>query len=144
MWRQRGTLLVAALLTCAAMAYVLVGGPANPSTSVAPAASSSTSAISPTADCANTVMAAIENAASVTTQQAYQCMSTTVQQAMTETAFGQQLASLRVPNATRITRLGTYQGTAGNTLVYFAVDANNQSTGYVVYVGPDGRVLQVQ
>jgi hypothetical protein len=144
MRRQRASLLLAAIVIGAAIGYVVILEPSNAASALSQPGPSSTTAVAGASDCANTVMAAIENSVSASTHQAYQCLAPAVQQGMSETTFAQKLASLSVPNVMRITRLGTYQGTTGNTLVYFAVDANTQSVGYVVYVGQDGKVLQIQ
>ena len=39
---------------------------------------------------------------------------------------------------TKLSRVGTYDSPAGSTLVYYAVDTNNeQSLGFIVYLGPE-------
>jgi hypothetical protein len=63
---------------------------------------------------------------------------------VSEPAFVQQLQALRVPNVTKINRLGSYQAPTGGTLVYFAVDTSGGSVGYVVYLGPDATVVQIK
>jgi hypothetical protein len=96
------------------------------------------------AECANTVMTAIATASPTAVVQAYQCMSPTFQQTVSEQAFAQQLQALRVPNMSIVNRLGAYQTPAGGTLVYYAVDTSGPSVGYVVTLGPAGKVVQIK
>ena len=71
-------------------------------------------------------------------------MSPAFQQTVSEPTFVQQLQALRVANVTSINRLGTYQAPTGGTLVYFAVANSAGSVGYVVNLGPDGKVVQIK
>jgi hypothetical protein len=136
-WRNRGGVLLASLLSMALVGYVLIspGGARNALAQSAPTSAS--------ADCANTVMAAIASPSPAAAQQAYECMAPSFQQTMSEPSFVQQLQALRVPSVTRINRLGSYQAPTGGTLVYYAVDSSARSVGYVVSLGADGRVVQI-
>jgi hypothetical protein len=137
-WRQRGGVLLAALVAGSLAGYALVAGSGETSTALAQGAPSASGG-----DCASTVMAAIESPSAAVDQQAYQCMAPAYQQSVSEPGFVQQLAALQVPNVTAIHRLGSYATPAGGTLVYFAVDARAGSAGYVVSLGSDGKVLQI-
>jgi hypothetical protein len=138
MWRNRGGLALALLVSLGLLGYVLVspGGTAKAQAQSAPTSTS--------ADCANMVMTALTSTSAAAAQQAYQCVEPAIQQTVSEPSFVQQLQALRVANASRIDRLGTYQAPTGNTLVYYAVDTSGGSVGYVVYLGPDGKVVQIK
>ena len=86
----------------------------------------------------------VTRAASAAAQQAYQCMTPAFQQTVSEPVFVQQLQALRVPNMTIVNRLDAYQAPAGGMLVYYAVDTSGGSVGYVVSLGPDGKVVQIK
>jgi type II secretory pathway component PulM len=138
-WRQRGTVLAGAAIVAVLVGYVVINGPAGASRALAQAAPTTA-----TTDCANTVMTAIESPSAIAGQQAYQCTAPRLQQSVSESAFRQQLQSLRVPNATSIHRLGTYQAPSGGTLVFYAVDSTHAgSVGYVVSLGTDGKVVNI-
>jgi hypothetical protein len=89
-------------------------------------------------------MAAIAGTSPALVQRAYQCMTPAFQQQVTEQAFAQQVQALHTANITRVNRVGSYSTPTGGTLVYYAVDAGGQSVGYTVYLGPDGKVVQIQ
>jgi hypothetical protein len=137
-WRTRGRLLLALLTSVALFGYV-INRPPDVTSALAQGAP-----IGATADCANTVMSAIASPSPAAAQQAYLCMAPAVQQTVSEPAFVQQVQALQVPNVTSINRLGTYQAPTGGTLVYFAVDTSAGSVGYVVNLGPDGKVVQIK
>jgi hypothetical protein len=137
LWRNRGRVLLALLMSVALFGYVIT----HPQD--APSALAQVAPIDATADCANTVMSAIANPSPAAAQLAYQCMAPAFQQTMSEPVFVQQLQALRVPNVTSINRLGTYQAPTGGTLVYFAVDTSAGSVGYVMNLGPDVKVVQI-
>jgi hypothetical protein len=138
-WRHRGGLLLAALVSVALVGYVLLTGPGG-----APTAQAQAAPIGATSDCADAAMAAIASTSPAAVQQAYQCLSPAFQQQLTEPAFSQQMQALRVPNVTKVDRLSTYMTPTGGTLVYYAVVAGSRSVGYVVSLGPDGKVLQIK
>jgi len=44
-----------------------------------------------------------------------------------------------------VSRVGDYRSqTTGGEMVYYAVDANGQSVGYIVYLGQTGNVLRIE
>jgi len=137
-WQHRGRMLLATAMSFTLFWYVTSRPLDTPS---ALAQSAPTGAAS---DCANTVMTAIASTSPAAAQQAYQCMSPAFQQTVSEAAFVQQLQALRVPNISIVSRLGAYQAPAGGTLVYYAVDTSGGSVGYVVSLGPDGKVVQIK
>jgi hypothetical protein len=56
----------------------------------------------------------------------------------------QQLQTQALPNVSAVSRVGDYHTQAGGSMVYYAVDANGQSIGYIVYLGQDGKVLRIE
>lgn len=137
-WQQRGRVLLATVMSITLFWYVTTHPIDTPS---ALAQGAPTGAV---ADCANTVMTAITSTSPAAAQQAYQCMAPAFQQTVSEPVFVQQLQALRVPNISIVNRLGAYQAPAGGTLVYYAVDTSGGSVGFVISVGPDGKVVQIK
>ncbi len=139
-WRVRGSVLLGGIMLSAIGAYALFFEPV-PSSAGLPVASSSTGH-----DCADTVMAALAGSPGVQ-QQAYQCMDSTFQQRVTEQQFTTQLQTTgggRGP-ITKVERVANYDAPSGTTLVYYAVDTSSQqSLGFVVYLGTDGKVLTIE
>jgi hypothetical protein len=132
-WHKRGTVL-AGLAAVAAITGYLALGPTLP-TQAAPGAGG---------DCADRAIAALANQSTETAQAAYQCMDPTFQQRVPETTFVQQVHAQAVANVNSISRVGDYTSPAGGSIVYYAVNANGQSVGYMVYLGQDGKVLRVE
>ncbi len=133
LWHKRGSVLFALAAVAAITGYVAlgpistgIGAPAN------------------NADCADAAMAAIANQSADAARQAYQCMDPSFQQRVPETAFIQQVHAQAVSNVNSIARVGNYSSPAGGSIVYYAVNANGQSVGYMVYLGQDGKVLRVE
>ena len=89
-------------------------------------------------------MAAIADKSPTAAQRAYQCMDTTFQQRVPEQAFVQQMQAQSLTNVSNVNRVGDYHTPAGGTMVYCAVNANGQSVGYIVYLGPAGKVLKIE
>jgi hypothetical protein len=139
LWRVRGSMLLGAIVLSAIGAYMLYFQPAQ--SSAGWAMNSSTDQ-----DCADTVMAALAGSPGVQ-QQAYQCMDSSFQQRVTQQQFSTQLqttGSGRGP-ITRVERVANYDAPGGATLVYYAVDTSSQqSLGFVVYLGTDGKVLTIE
>ena len=55
-----------------------------------------------------------------------------------------QMRSQALPNVASVARVGDYRSPQGGSMVYYAVDANGQSVGYIVYLGQDGKVLKIE
>jgi hypothetical protein len=89
-------------------------------------------------------MAAVADKSPAAAQRAYQCMDATFRQRVTEPAFVQQMQAQKMPNASKLARVGDYHTPTGNTMVYYAVDSTTQSVGYIVYLGQDGKVLKIE
>jgi hypothetical protein len=136
-WRHRGGVLLALALTAAGAGYLAFGAPTPASLSAGLGSSASS-------DCADTAMAAVADKSPTAAQSAYQCMDPSFQQRVTEQAFVQQLQSQALPNVSTVSRVGDYRPQAGGEMVYYAVDANGQSIGYIVYLGQDGKVLRIE
>ena len=137
LWHVKGTILVGAIVLGAAGAYAFLFVPTQSS-------AGTPGVVGGGKDCADTVMSAL--AGSSTDQQAYQCMDTSFQQRVSPQQFAAQLesSSSRGP-ITKLSRVGTYDSPAGSTLVYYAVDTNNeQSLGFIVYLGANGKVLTIE
>jgi hypothetical protein len=136
-WRHRGGLLVALAAVAAISGYVAFNGvPLSPAGGVSVATGNG--------DCADTAIAAIASKASGAAQQAYQCMDRGFQQRVPEDAFVQQLQAQAVPNVNNVARVGDYRAPSGESMVYYAVDTNGRSIGYIVYLGQDGKVLRIE
>jgi hypothetical protein len=71
-------------------------------------------------------------------------MDPSFQQRVPEQTFVQQLQAQELPNVNKVARVGDYQSQSGGSMVYYAIDANGQSIGYIVYLGPDGKVLRIE
>ena len=137
-WRNRGGVLLAAAATLGAGGYMAVSAAGlSPLRTAAPASFAAT-------DCADTAIAAIADKSSTAAQRAYQCMDTTFQQRVPEQAFIQQMQAQSLANVNNVNRVGDYHTPAGGTMVYYAVNANGQSVGYIVYLGPAGKVLKIE
>jgi len=136
-WRQRGTFLFGLAATAVVVGYMAfnTSSPAVGSAAAAAAAVHS--------DCADTVLSAIADKSGSTPEQAYQCMAPTFQERVPEATFAEQLQAREMPNVDNIARLGNYKDPSGGTMVYYAVDANGQSVGYIVYLGQDGKVQRI-
>jgi hypothetical protein len=146
-WRHRGGVLLSALFSVVLASYIgftwtgsvplslATGGPLTPR---------SGGAASANMDCADTAMTAIADKSPAATQRAYQCMDATFQQRVTEQAFVQQMQAQKMPNVSKLARVGDYRTPAGGTMVYYAVDGVNQSAGYIVYLGQNGKVLKIE
>jgi hypothetical protein len=138
LWRHRGGVLLAAVISAALGGYVTLTSSGALPTSFAVGSPSASS------DCADTAMAAITDKSAAVAQQAYQCMDTTFQQRVTEQAFTQQMQTARLPTVDKLARVGNYHSPAGGTMVYYAIDGGGQSIGYIVYLGQNGKVLKIE
>jgi hypothetical protein len=137
LWAQKQVVVVGAAIIAALAGYVLF---------VAPPESSQAGGSNGGRDCADTVMAALSNSGTVgTQQQAYQCMDSTFQQQVSQQQFTSRLqASTAGRTITHVARVGSYDAPSGTELVYYAVDAGNQSVGFVIYLGSNGKVLNIE
>ena len=144
LWHVKGTLLIGAIVLGAAATYAFVYVPTQ---SRAGTSGASLLSSGGSHDCADTVMSALAGSNETQQEAAYQCMDTTFQQRVTPQQFVSQLdrsTTNRGP-ITKVARVGTYDSPAGATLVYYAVDTNNeQSLGFIVYLGPNGKVLTIE
>jgi hypothetical protein len=138
LWRHRGGLLLAALVSVALAGYVAMAGTGTLPTSFAagPAAGN--------ADCADTAMAAIADKSPSAAQRAYQCMDTSFQQRVSQAEFTSQMQTQRMPSIDKMARVGDYHASGGGTMVYYALDGGGQSVGYIVYLGQDGKVSKIE
>jgi hypothetical protein len=145
-WRHRTGVLLSALFSVALGSYIAMtwtGSVPLSFESGTPLSPRGVAAVANT-DCADTAMAAIADKSPVAAQRAYQCMDATFQQRVTEQAFVQQMQAQNMPNVSKMARVGDYQTPAGGTMVYYALDGVNQSVGYIVYVGQNGKVLRIE
>jgi hypothetical protein len=95
-------------------------------------------------DCADTTMAALATKSSQDLQQAYQCMDQSYRQRVSEQQFSTQVKSAASGPIAKVERVGTHPEPNGSELVYFALDSGDQSTGYIVYLGPNGKVQKIE
>jgi hypothetical protein len=139
LWRQRGGLLLAVLVTAALGGYVAVAGPGQSSLGVGLGAAPGSPG-----DCADAAIAAIANKSPSAAQSAYQCMDPSFQQRVPEQVFVQQIRAQALPNVQSVARVGDYHTPQGGSMVYYAVDANGQTIGYIIYLGQDGKVVRIE
>ena len=139
MWRERGRILLGLALV-AGMTGDMALGAANSTTL---AAGNAPVAAAAGSDCADTAMAALADKSSTAIQQAYQCMDPTFHQRVPEQTFVDQMQSQNLPDASSVARVGDFQMQSGGSMVYYAVSAKDQSVGYIVYLGQDGKILKI-
>ena len=138
LWRHRGGVLLALALSAACAGYMAFSGASlgQPlALGAGPGAGN---------DCADTAMAAIADKSPTVAQRAYQCMDPSFQQRVPEQTFVQQLQAQALPNVSAVSRVGDYHSQTGASMVYYAVDSNGQSVGYIVYLGQSGKVLRIE
>lgn len=97
-----------------------------------------------TEDCADTTMAALANKTSQNLRQAYQCMDQSYQQRVSEQQFSTQIKAAGSGPIAKVERVGTHPEANGSQLVYFALDSADQSIGYIVYLGANGKVQKIE
>jgi hypothetical protein len=135
-WRQKGSLLLFAGVITAMVGYLFFAAPTTPTSSAQVAA--------PPPDCADAVMAAIVGrGAPPVQQQAYQCMSPELQQHVFQDGFASQYRTIASTAVSTVSRVATHDAESGSRLVYYAVDAGDQSVSFVMHVSPDGKVTQI-
>lgn len=138
LWAQRGSLLVGVLLLAGIVTY---GTLAVSNGSLRPLEPASGPA---NTDCADTAMAVVFDKSAAAATRAYECMDTSFQQRVSEAQFVQQMRTQNVGAVDKIARIGDHQNPNGGTLVYYALDGNGQSVGYIVYLNPSGKVLKIE
>ena len=137
LWAHRGALVLGLVVLAALTGYALTsfsGGLETRSAAVAPAS----------LDCADTAMAVVFDKSAAAVNRAYECMDPSFQQRVSESQFSQQMLSQRLPSGGQLARVGDHQNPSGGALVYYAVDGGGQSVGYIVYLGPAGKVLKIE
>jgi hypothetical protein len=135
MWRARGGILIGLVLVAGITGYLALGATGSSPLPVAVGQSAA-----PSSDCADTAMAAIADKSPNAAQRAYACMDASFQQRVPEQTFVQQT----LPNVDNVSRVGDYHSQGGGSMVYYAVDTNGQSIGYIVYLGQDGKVMRIE
>jgi hypothetical protein len=134
--RQKGSLLLSAGAIAALVGYLFVVSPN--------AASSHVQVAAAPPDCPDAVMAAIVGrGAAPVQQQAYQCMSPELQQRVFQDGFASNYRTLASAAVSTVSRVGTHDAESGTKLVYYAVDAGDQSVAYVMHVSTDGKVTEI-
>src|ERR1051326_2381385 len=134
-WRHRGGVLLALFVTAVSAGYMAFGSASLPALGAGSGSAT---------DCADTATTAIADKSPAAAQRAYQCMDPSFQQRVNEQTFVQQVQAQALPNVSNVSRVGDYRSQAGGSMVYYAVDANGQSVGYIVYVGQSGKVLRIE
>ena len=137
-WRHRVGVLLAAVISVALGSYAVLTSYGVVPTGFAGVAPSTT-------DCADTAIAAMTDKSARAAQKAYACMDASFQQRVPEATFVQQMQSQQTPSSVKVERVGDYHTSeGGGTLVYFALDGGNQSVGYIVYLGSNGKILRIE
>jgi hypothetical protein len=93
---------------------------------------------------AGRTMAAVANKTSQNLQQAYQCMDASYQQRVSEQQFSTQIKAAGSGLIAKVERVGAHSEANGSQLVYFALDSGDQSIGYIVYLGANGKVEKIE
>jgi hypothetical protein len=130
-WRQKAAIVGGAVILAALGGYW----------ALRPAQSTASQS---TEDCADTTMAAVANKTSQNLQQAYQCMDQSYQQKVSEQQFSTQVKAAGSGPIAKVQRVGTHPEPNGSELVYFALDSGDQSIGYIVYLGSNGKVQKIE
>jgi hypothetical protein len=136
-WQQRGSVLLAAIVAAGLGTYVALNW-----TGTTPSLAAVTG--SGSSDCADTAMAIVADKSPSVSARAYQCMDTNFQQRVSEADFARQMQAQALPNVQKLSRVGDYRTAAGGMMVYYAVDGGQQSVGYIVYLGQNGKVLRIE
>src|SRR5919205_2967547 len=131
-WRQKQAIVAGGRIPAALGAYWVVGPSHSPATQAA------------AGDCADTTMAALADKTPANLQQAYQCMDPSYRQRMSEQQFSNQIKAAGSGPVTKVERVGTHAEPNGSELVYFALDSGDQSIGYIVYLGANGKVQKIE
>jgi hypothetical protein len=140
-WRHRGQVLLGGVVALAIGAYELAAGPQlGNGVQVA--------GVQTGGDCADTVMSAVSSQTPSSARSAYRCMSTNLRGQLTEDEFVSQVSAAAGPASSASdahpTRVGEHRDPDGSRIVYFALDARGQSVGYIIYLGPDGKVQKME
>ena len=136
-WRQKRSLLLYSGGVVAMVAYLSLAG-----TPTAPSGSAPGVAAAP--DCADTVMTAVVGRGTpAAQQQAYQCMGPDLQQRVFQEGFASQYRTIASTAVNAVSRVGTHATDSGAEMVYYAVDAGDQSVSFVVHLSPDGKVTTI-
>ncbi len=137
LWRQRGSLVLCGGAAVALIGYAAATAP-HASGSAAPSASAATQ------DCADAVMAAVVgHGAPTVQQQAFQCMDPALQQQVFDQGLAGQYRALASAAVSNVSRVATHTDDDGAELVYYAANAGNQSVGFVVHLGADGKATMI-
>jgi len=93
-------------------------------------------------DCADTTMAAVTTIDDATAHAAYACLGPTMRQTSEDT-FVTTLHQRKLPKGT-YNRVGDHRDADGSQVVFYAVEAEGQTVGYIVYLNPQGQVIKVE
>jgi hypothetical protein len=96
-------------------------------------------------DCADTIMAFVVSRTTAVARAAYRCLDPSMAQTMTEEQWVAEAADSPRGSTGPVTRVGEHGTDSGGKIVYFALDApSSGSVGYMVYLGPNGKILKVE
>jgi hypothetical protein len=95
-------------------------------------------------DCADAVInAVVAHGVPAVQGQVFQCMDPDLRQSVLEQGLAPQYRSIASTAVSKVSRVGTHTTDTGAELVYYAVDAGDQSVGFVVHLSPDGKVTMI-
>jgi hypothetical protein len=89
-------------------------------------------------DCADTTMSAVTNTTDASARAAYACLNPGMK-STPEAAFVANMQQHSVPHG-QFSRIAEKHTGDGGNIVFYSVDADGQSVGYIVYLDPQGRV----
>jgi hypothetical protein len=128
LWRQRIVLLLGGAAMGALALYQLTSaGPTIPGSH----------------DCADATMAAMTGAGDDASRAAYACFAPGLR-SQNEEVFVQSLRDRQAAISGQVHRVGDHRGPDGARVVFYAFDSRGSSTGYIVYLDPQGRVERVE
>ena len=93
-------------------------------------------------DCADTTMTAVTRVDDNAARAAYACLGPNMRQTSEDT-FVKTLHNREMPKGT-FNRVGDHKSADGHRIVFFTVEAQGQSVGYIVYLDPRGLVEKVE
>ena len=93
-------------------------------------------------DCADTTMAAVTSTSEQAARAAYACLNPGLRSA-SEEAWVAGMRQRAVPRG-QFNRVAETRTTDGGQIVFYAVQEQGESVGYIVYLDPQGRVRGVE
>jgi hypothetical protein len=94
-------------------------------------------------DCADLAMAAVTSVDDATARAAYECLSPSMRNT-TEEDFVAGMQQRDVQQHGQVSRVADQRLRTGGRIVFFTVEQQGQSVGYMVYLDATGKVIRVE